>query len=175
MDSKQKLKIELTKNLSNSQKCDLINKLRENFKSVELRSSVSQQKAFMHDDYRISYFSDDKNNLFGFMLWWNFNHLRFIEYIYVSKEYRHYGIGSRLLKSCINDETPVIVEVETETDIQNFYIKNCFVKNQILYDPIPLQEGNEVRQYLLYSYKNIITPNILEKFLSTIHLDEYQF
>ena len=79
MDSKQKLKIELTKNLSDSQKFDLINKLRENFKSVELRSSVSQKKAFMHDDYRISYFSDDKNNLFGFMLWWNFNHLRFIE------------------------------------------------------------------------------------------------
>lgn len=175
MDSKQKLKIKPTKKLSNSQKCDLINKLLENFKSIELRSSISQQKAFMHDDYRISYFSDDKNNFIGFMLWWDFNHLRFIEYIYVSKEYRHYGIGSLLLKSCIIEEIPVIVEVETEANIQDFYIKNCFVKNQILYDPIPLQDGNEVNQYLLYSYKNIITFDILEKFLFTIHLDEYQF
>lgn len=177
MDSKQKLKIKIkqTKDLSSNQMSALIYKLLKNFKSIELRSSVSQQKAFMHDNYRISYLSDDSNNLIGFMLWWDFDNLRFVEYILVSNEYRNNGIGSLLLKSCIIEDKPVIIEVEIDSNVQKFYTKNRFVKNKMLYNPIPLQKGNEVNKYLLYTYKDIITNNILEEFLSTIHLDEYQF
>ena len=100
MDSEQKLKIKKskTKDIKNELQFILLKRLSDNFPATELRSKTSQQKAFSHNKYWISYIEDENQNLLGFMLWWDFNQIRFIEYLFVEKDCRHNGIGSELLK-----------------------------------------------------------------------------
>ncbi len=177
MDSKQKLKIKKnkTKDIKNEFKHILLKRLFDNFPATELRSKTSQQKAFTHNKYWVSYLEDENQNLLGFMLWWDFNQIRFIEYLFVEKDCRHNGIGSELLKSCIVMEIPIIIEVEKGSSVEEFYIKNGFKKNNFLYEPIPLQDGRTVEAYSIYSYKTTLDFTTFNFFEFIIHQEEYQF
>lgn len=175
MDKKEKIIIKTNKTatISNESKHIIINYLEENFSSIELRSKSSQLKAFLHTNYRVSYVKN--KNIIAFLLWWDFGSVRFIEYICVLKKYRNQGIGSSLIKSCIDANVVTVVEVEENSKVYKFYQKNDFIKNDYIYQAIPLQNGLNVGKYNIFSYGKVLSIQEWDTFISLIHKDEYQF
>lgn len=175
MDRKEKIIIKTDKTavLSNDSKCIIIKYLQENFSPIELRSELSQLNAFLHPNYRVSYVKNKK--IIAFVLWWDFGNLRFIEYICVLKKYRNQGIGSSLIKSCIDANIVTVVEVEENSKVCIFYQKNDFVQNNYIYQAIPLQNNFYVGKYNIFSYRKVLSRQEWDSFVSLIHQDEYQF
>jgi len=175
MDKKEIIIIKTNKTatISNESKFIIIKCLEENFSPIELRSKSSQLKAFLHPNYRVSYVKNKK--IIAFLLWWDFGNVRFIEYICVLEEYRNQGIGSSLIKSCIDANIITVVEVEENSKAYKFYQKNNFIKNDYIYQAIPLQNGFNVGNYNIFSYGKVLSNQEWDTFISLIHQDEYQF
>lgn len=171
------MKIEITRTCLLSEKFvgNIMNRLFETFAKEELRNVDSQLKAFNSPEYYISYCLNRENNVIGFMLWWNFKVVRFIEYLYVDKNFRLQGYGSSILRSCLNTKKQVVVEVRKNERVEKFYYNNDFVKNNFLYSPIALNEYGGTVEYSIFSYITKLNSNEYNMFLETIHKVEYQF
>ena len=174
MDRKEKIIIKTDKTavLSNDSKCIIIKYLQENFSPIELRSELSQLNAFLHPNYRVSYVKNKK--IIAFVLWWDFGNLRFIEYICVLKKYRNQGIGSSLIKSCIDANVVTVVEVEENSKVCIFYQKNDFVQNNYIYQAIPLQNNFYVGKYNIFAIQTIQHRSHIRRHLRIVCPDEIQ-
>ena len=152
----------------------IIDLLKETFSNCELRSDESQKKAFLHTNYRISYCMCN-DDIVGFVLWWDFDSIIFVEYLCVANNYQHNYIGSSLLDSLTTIRKMIVVEVAKDKNKKKFYKNNNYVYNKRKYDPIPLNNDSNVNNYYIFSYKRALTNLEYSSFVRTIHLEEYQF
>lgn len=147
-------------------------KMNDSFKDSELRSQFSQYKAFSHRKYRVSYFEQKNNNAFA--LWWDFEDIIFVEYILVSPGLKRNGLGSKLLEHLVKKSKEVVLEVEQDSTLDDFYKKNGFVCNSYAYSAISLQ-GSEPNKYHIYSFKKMLSKEQYDKFIELINKPQYQF
>lgn len=158
-----------TSELSESFLEDIIIQLANEFDNSYLRKKDSQLLAFKHKDYMITYFDG-----IGFSLWWDFQEFIFIEYVVVFERYRKHGYGSLLLKTIKDHRKLVILELETDCDIENFYLKNGFHLCNIIYSPIQINQKPQERLSLM-SFDHELTKTEFLSFIKKITSDDLQF
>lgn len=153
----------------------LIDLLLKFFYGEQLRKRDSQIKAMKSEEYMVTYILDSEGIVIGFMFWWDFSWIRFIEYLFVDEHYQRQGLGSKLLTNCLFTTKPVVVEVESNTETQDFYIKNGFHENSYIYSPIKINEYEQTIHYSVFSYKKKLTKDQYKDFIETINEEKYQF
>ena len=159
-----------TSDLSTAECKQLIERLSDEFENDYLRKMHSQLSVFKHKDYRMSYIGGK-----GFILWWEFDDLVFIEYLLVCKQYRNQGFGSKLLNAVKQLNRVVILEVESENkSLKHFYSKNGFKESAIKYEPIQINEGVQCGLELM-SFNHELSIQEYDLFISIISADELQF
>lgn len=147
----------------------LYNQLSDGFDISFLRHYRSQKLAFKHKDYRISYVEGR-----GFCLWWNFDVFSFIEYLIVDKNYRNKGIGSILINAVKDVERLIIIEIESNNNVLNFYTKNGFQECFFDYNPIQINETPQLGLKLL-TYDHALSKEEYGDFICKISSSELQF
>ena len=147
----------------------LYRKLSQGFGKDSLRELISQLKAFRHHKYMITFI--DK---MGFSLWWNFDNIVFIEYLLIEERFRHQGVGSSIIDSIKKEGKIIVLEVERNNEVIDFYQMNGFVLNKLNYNPIHINDYVPP-DYILMSYNRELLPEEYQDFLRTISKKELQF
>lgn len=117
----------------------------------------------------------DKNKLIGFLLWWDFETLRYIDHFATCIKQRNMGFGKQILENFMGtNDKPILLEVELPNSTMNqrrmkFYKRIGFKLNQHHYEIPPLIEGCKPLQLLLMSYPVFITEKDVEQFTKTCH------
>jgi ribosomal protein S18 acetylase RimI-like enzyme len=117
----------------------------------------------------------DENKLIGFLLWWDFETLRYIDHFATSTEQRNKGFGKLILENFINsNDKPVLLEVELPNTTINqrrikFYQRIGFKLNQHYYEVPPSIEGQKLLKLLLMSYPTLLTAKDVEQFTNICH------
>src|SRR5690554_3586315 len=108
----------------------------------ERRDLNIQKLIFKHSDYRFEIISID-NEFIGFIAWWQFNGLRFIEHFATLDKHRGKGFGKIILEQFIlesNGLTILEVEHPISTIDQRrikFYERLNFQVNSFKYQQLP--------------------------------------
>ena len=112
----------------------------------------------------------DTDEFIGFILWWDFEHIRYIEHLAIVPRLRGKGYGQRILKKFTSrPDIPLLLEVEhPDTEINkrriNFYQRIGFVVNEYEYKQPPYKKcGNDV-PLILMTYPNVISKRDIELF-----------
>ncbi|WP_024771364.1 GNAT family N-acetyltransferase [Aquimarina macrocephali] len=117
----------------------------------------------------------DENKLIGFLLWWDFETLRYIDHFATSTEQRNKGFGKLILENFMNNnDKPILLEVELPNTTINqrrikFYQRIGFKLNQHYYEVPPSTEGQKPLQLLLMSYPTLLTAKDVEQFTDICH------
>ena len=116
-----------------------------------------------------------KDEFAGFMLWWNFAELCFIEHLAILPELRGQGIGKQVLKNFIQQHSKIILlEVELlDSEINRrriaFYQRLGFHFNDWDYYQPSLHEGGKKVDLRLMSYPGVVSSNFVSCFISEYH------
>ncbi|CAM1333840.1 GNAT family N-acetyltransferase [Tenacibaculum piscium] len=111
-----------------------------------------------------------ENKFIGFLLWWNFESLHFIDHFATDSIHRNKGYGKKILENFIkNSRKTVLLEVELPNSKINkrriqFYERIGFQLNSHYYETPALSVGKEAFQLLLMSYPSLICSKDFEKF-----------
>ncbi|SNR39034.1 Ribosomal protein S18 acetylase RimI [Lutibacter agarilyticus] len=123
----------------------------------------------------------NENQFIGFILWWDFETLKYIDHFATSAEQRNKGYGKLILNEFINDNSkPILLEVELPTSSTNqrrikFYERIGFKLNQHPYE-VPNAKINEPPlPLLLMSYPNQITSKEVDLFIRKCHPIIFKF
>lgn len=150
-------------------------KLYEEAFPVEERRLLKDQICVLkRDNYHFDILID-KKQFIGFILWWNFERYRFIEYFATSVQQRNIGIGKLVLNKFIDkNDKPILLEVELPTSSINerrikFYQRAGFKRNEHHYEIPPLEEDQSPLQLLLMSYPSFISVKDVELFIKKYH------
>lgn len=150
-------------------------KLYEDAFPIEERKLLNEQTQIMKaSNYHFDIIIDN-NKMIGFLLWWNFETLRYIDHFATCIEQRNKGFGKQILKKFVaTNNKPVLLEVELPNSTLNkrrikFYERIGFKLNQHYYEIPPLKEGHKPLQLLLMSYPTFITEKDVEQFTKTCH------
>ncbi len=141
----------------------------DSFPIDERRELGVQKKIFEHEDYVLEAFIFD-DEFIGFLAWWRFDGLRYIEHMATIDSHRGKGYGSRILKKFISDSNEkIILEVELPNSETNkrrigFYERLDFKLNQYEYQQLPYRKNGFPIQLLIMSYPHLIDEVTLTKF-----------
>ena len=144
------------------------------FPIEERRSLNKQTHVIKNSNYHFDIMLDN-DKLIGFLLWWNFEKVRYIDHFATSIEQRNKGFGKQILENFINtSEKLVLLEVELPNSSMNkrrikFYERIGFKLNLHYYEVPPLMEGYKHFQLLLMSYPTFMTERDVEQFTKTCH------
>jgi ribosomal protein S18 acetylase RimI-like enzyme len=111
----------------------------------------------------------------GFMFWWKFNNLRYIEHFATSHKYRCKGYGESILRGFVErDNKPILLEVELpEGEIEqrriNFYQRIGFKLNNHLYVQPSLSIQTSSVKLLLMSYPDYLSEKDVSLFVKECH------
>lgn len=161
--------------LSDYEKRGVAEQLETFFSKGELRSYRSQMRAFQHPLYYLSYCMNEKNERVGIMLWWEFQFIKFIEYLCVERNYRRNGIGSSILSVCSSGNKITVLEVAKTSEFGEFYRNNGYVRNRYAYNAMNLNDLYAQDEYDIYSYQKQLKKREYESFLAEIHCDKLKF
>lgn len=144
------------------------------FPSEERRPLEDQSRILQNENYHFDILID-KDQLIGFILWWDFETHRYIEYFATSVEQRNKGIGKLILNKFIyGNDKPIILEVELPTSSIKerrikFYERIGFKLNHHYYEMPPLKQHQAPLQLLLMSYPDIISKKEVALFVEKYH------
>lgn len=117
----------------------------------------------------------DKNQFIGFLLWWDFETLKYVDHFATSIEKRNQGLGKEILENFMdNSEKPILLEVELPDSSINerrikFYERIGFELNQHYYEVPALIDGQKPLQLLLMSYPKLLSERDVEEFTEKCH------
>jgi ribosomal protein S18 acetylase RimI-like enzyme len=117
----------------------------------------------------------DGDSFVGFILWWGFDDVRYVEHLATSPRLRGEGRGRRVLDKFISGkDIPILLEVEHPVDEISrrrisFYERAGFVLNEYPYTHPPYKNGGEDVPLMLMSRPDAITENDLARFREKRH------
>lgn len=144
------------------------------FPLEERRSIADQEKTFKHSNYHFDVIIKEEKCI-GFLLWWEFDNLRYIEYFATVARVRNKGFGKRILESFIKrSQKPILLEVELpNSDIQqrriNFYERLGFHLNPHFYETPPIHEGFSALELRIMSFPSSISEKDVKNFIEQCH------
>lgn len=144
------------------------------FPTEERRQLRTQKKIMNHPLYNFELITD-KNQFIGFITWWKFDNLRYIEHFAISPNLRGNGYGLQILTDFIAKlELPVLLEVEHPKDDTSkrrirFYQRAGFILNEYPYKHPPYKKGGNYVPLMLMTYPNTIKNEELNIFLEKCH------
>jgi len=141
------------------------------FPRNERRELEVQEKIFSNKDYFFEVIVIDEQFI-GFLAWWEFEDLRYIEHFATLDQYRGKGYGRKILKQFISENTKqTILEVElpnSEIDKRRigFYERLNFKLNLYKYEQMPYRINGEKVELLIMSCPKTIDEVTLRQFES---------
>jgi len=146
----------------------------EAFPVEERRVLEDQTSVLKNNNYHFNVLID-KNQFIGFILWWDFETLKYIDHFATSLEQRNKGIGKLILnKLMYSNDKPILLEVELPTSSINqrrikFYERIGFKLNEHYYEVPNAKINQSPLPLLLMSYPNQITSKNVELFIKKCH------
>lgn len=153
---------------------------KKSFPPEERRQLRTQKKIMNHPQYHFELITD-KQLFVGFILWWGFDDVRYIEHLATFPHLRGKGYGLRILENFIaKSDVPVLLEVEHPTDDISrrrigFYRRAGFVLNEQAYSHPPYKKGGDYVPLMLMTCPNAIKENELRRFLDKHHPVIHEF
>jgi ribosomal protein S18 acetylase RimI-like enzyme len=150
------------------------NLYKKSFPSEE-RRQLRTQKKIMDDPFYHFEIITDKDKFIGFILWWGFEKVRYIEHLATSPRLRGKGYGFRVLKKYISkSEIPVLLEAEHPTIEINkrrigFYQRAGFILNKHTYQHPPYKTGGDCVSLILMTYPEAISEKEVNCFCEVYH------
>jgi ribosomal protein S18 acetylase RimI-like enzyme len=147
---------------------------RRSFPPEERRGLRTQRKIMNHPLYHFEIITD-KGEFTGFVLWWGFDDVRYLEHLATTPRRRGKGYGRRILEKFVSaSELPVLLEVElpvTETGRRriDFYRRAGFVLNGHAYRQPPYKKGGDGVPLMLMTYPDAITGEEAARFCRLYH------
>ncbi|RYM33439.1 GNAT family N-acetyltransferase [Brumimicrobium glaciale] len=135
----------------------------------ERRELAVQEKIFTHEDYHFEIVVIE-NEFIGFITWWQFEGLRYIEHFATLPIHRGKGYGKSILEKFISEnEEQAILEVElpnSEIDKRRigFYERLNFKLNPHKYQQLPYRFNGAKVDLMIMSYPTKIDEVKLAKF-----------
>jgi GNAT superfamily N-acetyltransferase len=146
----------------------------EAFPKEERRTLARQTEIMKAPYYNFEIFVQEARFV-GFLLWWEFKNLRFIDHLATLPRQRGKGHGTGIMKQFLSRDThPVILEVELPEDVLkqrriHFYENLGFKLNLHSYLQPPLQAGCDALALRLMSYPVKITEASAAAFVKNYH------
>lgn len=114
----------------------------------------------------------------GFIISWNLPYCRFVEHLAIFPEYRGRDVGSRALQWLMEQDRPLLLEVEQPADYLShrriaFYLQNGLHRLNVPYFQPPYHKGQAPIPMLLMSDKPHWKDAELRTAVSTIHQQVY--
>jgi len=140
----------------------------------ERRLSHAQNQLFSLPAYHFEVILHHEQFI-GFMLWWDFDHIRFIEHLATIPEVRGAGFGRSIIQQFQQeDDRLIILETELPQDDLScrrihFYERLGFNVNKHYYSQPPIQPGRNPVELLLLSYPDILHKEDVDAFVSKYH------
>jgi len=144
------------------------------FPLEERRLIDSQLKVFKHLNYNFDVIIEEEKFI-GFLIWWEFDKLRYIEYFATVESIRNKGFGKRIIEIFLErSQKPTILEVELpDSSLRerriNFYERLGFQLNNHFYEIQPMHEGFSALQFLIMSFPSAISENDVNNFVEQYH------
>lgn len=139
------------------------------FPSNEKRELDIQEVVLKHEDYHFEVIHKDEEFI-GFIAWWQFDGLKFIEHFATLDLHRGKGYGKSILLDFIAESPDnILLEVEPPTTEMNqrrigFYERLGFILNLHPYQQLPLRKQGELVDLLVMTIPNAISEDDLKKF-----------
>lgn len=146
----------------------------EAFPIEERRLLDSQFKIMKKLNYHFD-IATDKKQFIGFLLWWEFETLHYIDHFATLTEQRNKGFGKLILENFIKRSSrPILLEVELPDSSINkrrikFYERLGFKLNQHYYEIPASKERKSPLQLLIMSYPTQLPKNDIDQFVKICH------
>jgi len=146
----------------------------ESFPCDERRSIVAQNEILKNPVYHFNliYYN---NTFIGFILWWQFSKLSYIEHFAISSNLRGQGYGNLVLSQFAQNRSNTII-LEVEPPFSNiskrrihFYTTLGFKLSEENYMQPALNKNTQPVELLLMSYPNILSKNQIKYFINHCH------
>ena len=144
------------------------------FPFKERRLIDSQVNVLKHLNYNFDIYIEDEK-LIGFLIWWEFDLLRYIEYFATTEHIRNKGFGKLIMgKFKARNQKPIILEVELpNSELQQrrikFYERLGFHLNPHFYEIKPIHKGYSTLELLIMSFPYSISENDVKNFVEQCH------
>lgn len=144
------------------------------FPLEERRLLDSQIKLFTNSKYHFDIIIEDITFI-GFILWWEFDDLRFVEYFATVEHLRNKGFGKLILDQFIKkDQNPILLEVELPTTEMkkrriHFYERLGFHLNNHSYEIPPMHDGFPALELLIMTFPQPISEKDVRTFIEQCH------
>ena len=145
------------------------NLYKKSFPPEERRQFRTQRKIMDNPLYHFEIIADN-DEFIGFILWWNFENIRYIEHLAILPQLRGKGYGQQILKRFTSkSDTPILLEVEhPDTEINKrrigFYQHIGFVINEYEYKQPPFKKHGNYVPLLLMTYPTILSKEDIQFF-----------
>jgi ribosomal protein S18 acetylase RimI-like enzyme len=147
--------------------------MKDCFSKNELRTYSRQRKIGNFSNYHIDAINFAEN-IIGFLAWWDFGWIIFIEYLAVLQKYQNQGIGTQLINRLFSYKRPIILEVDFDNaNAIAFYKKMGFVTNVYEYKPMELKGNIGCKNLQLMTWSSQLTKKEYFKFLRELRKPEY--
>lgn len=153
---------------------------KKSFPPEERRQLRTQKKIMNHQQYRFELITVD-DMFVGFILWWEFNDIRYIEHLATLPRLRGKGYGQRILERFVSESNKlVLLEVEHPTDDISrrrigFYQRTGFVLNGHEYRHPPYKKGGNYVSLMLMTYPHAINEDDAIRFCTECHPIIHEF
>jgi ribosomal protein S18 acetylase RimI-like enzyme len=123
----------------------------------------------------------EEGGFVGFILWWGFDDVRYIEHLATAPRLRGKGYGRRILEKFVaGSSLPVLLEVERPVTEMNrrrigFYRRIGFVLNGHAYRQPPYRKGGDYVPLMLMTYPEAISGDAAARFCRLYHPVIYEF
>lgn len=141
------------------------------FPADEQRTENQQVNIIGHSSYHFEIIHENQQFL-GFILWWKFENLCFIDHFATSPNFRNKGLGTRVLNAFKEKHKNQLILLEVEhpnTPINQrrigFYERLDFQLNPHFYQMPSYLPGGEPVDLLLMSYPRELTEKELKDFI----------
>ena len=144
------------------------------FRSEMRRSKKEQEQLIQDPTYNYDIFIHGETFI-GFLLWWDFEALRYIEHFATAPLARNKGYGKSILQDFMTQtEKPILLEVELEKTTLDkrrvkFYERLGFKLNQHYYELPTFQEDEKALQLLLMTFPDFISRDDVDQFVQKYH------
>ncbi len=140
----------------------------------ERRDLDYQERVIASDAYHFDVFTDD-DTFVGFMLWWEFDELHYLEHLATRPELRGGGLGKQIIQHFLRQtDKLVLLEVEKPDDEMKtrrieFYKRNGLKLNMYNYEQPPYRVGGNPVDLLLMTYPKSIGVEDVTYFTQVCH------
>lgn len=144
------------------------------FPPKERRTQEAQRRVLLNELYHCEIIIADEKFI-GFIFWWQFEQLRYVEHLALAPNQQNLGYGSQVLEQFLQEsELPIILEVEKpETLVQQkrikFYERLGFHLNAHDYIQAPYSKDQPPLPLLLMSWPHILSSKEYDFFIQECH------